>query len=238
MDRELFDKRKLSKLLEFLEAKDVKFQYDLQKKQHDYYGKDSKPLLKVRMPLDVAYLEKNNKVTFLAIKNYILVLIRSGIAAVGYFENYSNADHKVFRAYMVRKKQGKSQIKYLKTKGKSRAGSRVRLAETMAFFEEINQRLNTYFDRNNIDEIGMSYAETLIPYFYGSKISPPFEKRDPRIFKIPIHIQNPTYETLLKTNDYLLKAEIKYNEAGKIIWKDFLNEQIMGEPEEGPNEDW
>src|SRR5690606_37458824 len=46
-----------------------------------------------------------------------LVMIRAGIAVTGYFHNGVMLDHKVFRAYMVRQKQGKSQIKYLKTKG-------------------------------------------------------------------------------------------------------------------------
>src|SRR5690554_6308628 len=80
--------------------------------------------------------------------SYVLVMIRSGIASVGYFEDGMNMDHKVFRAYMVRKKQGMSQIKYLNTKGKSRAGSRVRLAGTLEFFEDINQRLQVYFREN------------------------------------------------------------------------------------------
>ncbi len=238
MDRELFDKRQLGSLLEFLEGKNIKFQYDIQKRQLDYFREDFKPLLKLRMPLDLTYMENSNIIEPVLIKNYVLILIRSGIAAVGYFENYTNIDHKVFRAYMVRKKQGKSQIKYLKTKGKSRAGSRVRLAETLKFFEEINQRLNNYFDHYHIDEIGVNYAETLVPHFFGSKISPPFEKGDSRVFKIPLHIQNPTYENLLQTNEFLLEAEIKYNEAGKMIWNDFLNEQEMGESEVESDEDW
>ena len=55
---------------------------------------------------------------------------------------------------MVRKKRGVSQIKHLKTKGKSRAGSRVRLAETEEFFENINGRLQDYFE-----EHGMKYEK-------------------------------------------------------------------------------
>ncbi|GGF48270.1 hypothetical protein [Echinicola rosea] len=144
--------------------------------------------------------------------NYVLLIVRSGIAAVGYFENGENIDHKVFRAYMVRKKQGKSQIKHLKTKGKSRAGSRVRLAETMAFFEAINTRLKHYFDVYRVDKIGVSYATTLVPYVFGSKVETPFTKDDPRIFKIPKHVANPTYESLLETNLFMLKAAVKYED--------------------------
>src|SRR5690606_12127925 len=121
--------------------------------------------------------------------NYVLIIIRSGHATVGYCEDGTVMDHKVFRAYMVRKKQGTSQIKHLKTKGKSRAGSRVRLAETLEFFENINTRLTTYFDNQHVDRIAMSCPATLVPYFYGSKVSTPFEKGDGRIFKIPKHVQ-------------------------------------------------
>lgn len=76
--------------------------------------------------------------------HFALALIKAGQAAVGYFHQGELIDHRVFRAYMVRQKQGKSQIKHLKTKGKSRAGSRIRLSETERFFEEINERLTTY----------------------------------------------------------------------------------------------
>ena len=73
--------------------------------------------------------------------HYCLTLVRAGQAAVGYFHQGKLLDHKVFRGYLVRQKQGKSQFKYLKTKGKSRAGSRIRLEETLLFFNEINERL-------------------------------------------------------------------------------------------------
>ncbi|WP_186757873.1 hypothetical protein [Echinicola salinicaeni] len=152
--------------------------------------------------------------------NYVLLMIRSGIATVGYFENGENMDHKVFRAYMVRKKQGKSQIKHLKTKGKSRAGSRVRLAETLEFFEDINERLQYYFDEFRVDKIGLSCATTLIPYLFGSKKATPFDKDDSRLFKIPKHIANPTYEALLDTNKFMLQSEIQYDQS--------LNELIEG----------
>lgn len=167
--------------------------------------------------------------------NYILIMIRSGIASVGYFEDGENIDHKVFRAYMVRKKQGMSQLKYLKTKGKSRAGSRVRLAETQFFFEEINGRLREYFGTYHVERIGWSCPVTLIPYFYGSKVPPPFNKEDSRIFKIPKHIQNPTFESLMEINRYLLQGEIKYTEEGKDLLNAFL--QVINHKKNQPSND-
>lgn len=144
--------------------------------------------------------------------NYVILLIQSGSCAVGYFEQGTNLDHKVFRAYMVRMKQGKSQIKYLKTKGKSRAGSRVRLSETAAFFENINERLQQYFAAHEIHRIAISCSKTLIPYLFNAKVATPFNKKDPRIFKIPKHIHTPGYDILMDTHQYLLRGELVYHE--------------------------
>ncbi|MEJ8803878.1 hypothetical protein [Pontibacter sp. H249] len=145
--------------------------------------------------------------------HYVILLIQSGNCALGYFENGRNLNHKVFRSYMVRKKQGKSQIKYLKTKGKSRAGSRVRLGETVEFFENINERLQQYFEHHDIHRIAISCSKTLIPYLFGSKAKTPFDKNDPRLLKIPKHIHTPIYEVLLDANKFLLKGELIYDEA-------------------------
>ncbi|GAB3528465.1 hypothetical protein GCM10027443_06410 [Pontibacter brevis] len=156
--------------------------------------------------------------------NYVIVLIQSGNCALGYFENGLNLDHKVFRSYMVRKKQGKSQIKYLKTKGKSRAGSRVRLGETVEFFENINERLQEYFEENEIHRIAISCSKTLIPYLFNSKVSTPFGKSDPRLLKIPKHIHTPTYEVLLDANKFLLRGELIYEEARQALVDELLGE--------------
>ena len=159
--------------------------------------------------------------------HYVILLVQSGSCAIGYFENGKNLDHKVFRAYMVRKKRGVSQIKHLKTKGKSRAGSRVRLAETEEFFEHINERLQSYFSKFPIDRLALSVSKILVPYLFNSKTPTPFDKRDPRIFKIPRHIHTPIYEVLLDTNRFLQKGELIYEEnelaLAEQITKNFLS---------------
>ena len=177
--------------------------------------------LTFRMPISMTFPQED---FFIPIErvNYLLILIRSGMASIGYFQDGKLLDHKVFRAYMVRKKQGTSQIKHLKTKGKSRAGSRVRLAQTVTFFEEINSRLKLYFGKYPVDKIGLSCPVTLIPYFFRSKIPPPFPKKDERIFKIPKHIPNPTYETLIQVNEFLLMGQISYAEDNDSLVKNLI----------------
>ncbi|GEO06115.1 hypothetical protein AAE02nite_37790 [Adhaeribacter aerolatus] len=154
--------------------------------------------------------------------NYIVLLIQSGSCAMGYFENGVNLHHKVFRAYMVRMKQGKSQIKHLKTKGKSRAGSRVRLGETLEFFENINERLQEYFAQHQIHRIALSCSKILIPYLFNAKIPTPFDKRDERIYKIPKHIHLPIYDVLLDTHKFLLKGELIYEEPYQDLVRELL----------------
>jgi hypothetical protein len=157
--------------------------------------------------------------------HYVILLVQSGSCAIGYFENGINLNHKVFRAYMVRKKRGVSQVKHLKTKGKSRAGSRVRLAETEEFFEHINERLQDYFSKHKIDRIALSVSKILIPYLFNSKVATPFDKRDERIFKIPKHIHTPIYEVLLDANKFLQKGELIYEaEQQEFVDSLFKNE--------------
>lgn len=171
--------------------------------------------------------------------NYVILLIQSGNCALGYFENGRNLDHKVFRSYMVRKKQGKSQIKYLKTKGKSRAGSRVRLGETVEFFENINERLQTYFEEHEVHRIAISCSKTLIPYLFNSKVSTPFDKNDPRLFKIPKHIHTPIYEVMLDANRFLQRGELIYEEAHQQLIEELLGEErnLYGEEDRYEEED-
>jgi hypothetical protein len=125
---------------------------------------------------------------------------------------------------MVRKKQGTSQVKYLKSKGKSRAGSRVRLGETIEFFENINERLQEYFQEHEIHRIAMSCSKILIPYLFNSKVSTPFDKKDKRIYRIPKHIHTPIYDVMMEVNKFLQKGELIYEDTHQALVDSLLNE--------------
>lgn len=161
----------------------------------------------IRLPISLLDIDHTDEPV-----TYLVLLIQSGSCAMGCFEDDLTIDHKVFKAYMVRKKQGKSQVKYLKSKGKSRAGSRVRLANTVQFFEDINERLQEYFEEHEIQRIAFSCSKTLLPFLFQSKIPPPFDKKDERLFKIPKHIHTPGYDVLMHTQTLLLKGELIFKE--------------------------
>jgi len=195
--------------------------YDYEKHRLIILDQSQNERVYFRLPIDlpppakISFVEENQV-------NYIILLIQSGSCAMGYFENGVNLHHKVFRAYMVRMKQGKSQIKHLKTKGKSRAGSRVRLGETVEFFENINERLQEYFVLHHIDRIAMSCSKILITYLFNAKVPTPFTKKDERIFKIPRHIHTPIYEVMMDTHKYLLKGEFIYEESYQALVDELL----------------
>lgn len=203
--------------------------YDYEKHRIIVLDKTGTELIYFRLPLTLPALNKAAVEEQSGVK-YIMLLIQAGNCAMGYFEGGINMDHKVFRSYMVRKKQGKSQIKYLKTKGKSRAGSRVRLGETVEFFENINGRLQEYFENGRIDRIAISCSKTLIPFLFNAKVSTPFDKRDERIYKIPKHIHTPIYDVMIDAHKFLLKGELIYEESQQELVNTLLGS--AGAPED------
>ena len=227
----LLSKDKATDLLRIIKEKTIPFEYDQEKHRLALSGETGKEQIFFRLPItlpppDVITSDCDPEM------HYVILLIQSGNCAVGYFEDGVNLDHKVFRSYMVRKKQGKSQIKYLKTKGKSRAGSRVRLGETVEFFENINERLQSYFEEHEVHRIAISCSKTLIPYLYNSKVATPFDKNDPRLYKIPKHIHTPIYEVMLDANKFLLKGELIFEETQQGLVNDLLDESGLTEWEE------
>ena len=137
---------------------------------------------------------------------YILYLVQAGAAALGYFEKGEAIKHKTLTKYMVRKKQGKSQLTYLRQKGKSRAGSRVRLRESLEFFEGINHRLIDWKEHiNKAAFIFYSCPIRLTNELYLARTPPPFERNDKRLKKIPFHVKIPNHKELMHIN-YLINS--------------------------------
>lgn len=128
--------------------------------------------------------------------DFLLVLIQAGNAALGHFEAGEVGRHKVIKKYMVRG-NGKSQVNFLSTRGKSKAGSRVRLANTVRFFEDINEKLIEWNCHPDVERILVGCPVRLGPLWHEADPPPPFPKDDPRIQKVPFDTPKPDLNTLL-----------------------------------------
>lgn len=118
---------------------------------------------------------------------------------MAYFEGGEMVHHKVIKKYMVRG-NGKSQVGYLQTRGKSKAGSRIRLANSVTFFEDINEKLREWDVVDQAVRILVSCPVALQSMWFQSRISPPFDKDDHRISKVPINVHRPDMEELKRVN--------------------------------------
>ncbi len=138
-------------------------------------------------------------------QSYLIILMRAGDAAIGYISEGKIAYHKTISKYMVRKKQGKAQITYLKKKGKSRLGSRIRLAQTKEYFEEIIDLLNNLATKSKINRIYYSISVNLWGMLFKQKEKIFFSKDDERLIKVPFSVKKPNFKELKRIN-YLLNA--------------------------------
>ena len=173
-------------------------------------------LAKLFLPWTMTWLPEG-KFQILDDVHYCLTLVRAGQAAVGYFHQGNLLDHKVFRGYLVRQKQGKSQFKYLKTKGKSRAGSRIRLEETLLFFNEINERLQVYAKQYPLNFWGLGCAKTLWPLLFDGEITAPFTSKSSELIELPYPFSKGSYEELQKLELRLQQFHLLLSPAGKEV---------------------
>lgn len=127
---------------------------------------------------------------------YLVMLVQLGAAAIGVWMEGEWQAHKAIKKYMKRHKRGKAQISYLNTRGKSKAGSRIRLANTVAFFEEINERLTDWEELYEPQRILYSCPPQAWGLLFQSKTPPPFDKKDPRLVRIPHQVHVPDFAEL------------------------------------------
>ena len=205
------------------------FVYDSRRHSIEFHSENAS-IAKVYLSIDQLWGKDNS---LLKKSDFFLpvCVIKAGQASLALFHNSELIDHKVFRAYMVRKKQGKSQVKHLKTKGKSRLGSRIRLSETERFFEEINKRLNKY-NKHPIEKWALSCSKTLWPFLFESDVTPPFESKSESIYKIPFHISEAKFEIQDKLYHELCSMHISTSEVGKKLLSPLLESSPQND------EDW
>lgn len=207
------DHLSLEQILDKVKTEFPNCQYDYKKHLISIDNEEYNTIGYIRLPLDISINSELNVQNNHSSALYLSIAADN--AAICYTEGRDLIYHTTFSSYMTRRKQGFSQIKHLNKKGKSRAGSRVRLASTIEFFENINTILTELFDEYHIDRIALNCTPTLIPYLHESKVNCPFEKSDERLYKIPLHIQKSNFGNLEKTIKRLSYPTLFFNEEYK-----------------------
>lgn len=209
------------KILTFLaglsELPDLRWETTPKKHSWSVIDHERAPILDIRLPLTFSPISENTLPSEYLDKlddihpPYLIALIQAGAAALGYAEEGEIYLHKNIKKYMKRHKRGKAQISYLNSKGKSKAGSRIRLANTISFFEDINEKLTEWEEDYEPKRIMYSCSAQLWGLLFKSNVPPPFEKKDERLIKIPKDVQIPSLEELMAVNKFVKKGKVTFH---------------------------
>lgn len=218
-----FSYEELYDLMQLLVKKNA-FRLELLAEKHCIVALDEsdQKLFTLRLALPMPSLEDFDRLdSYLAsfepeLPNYVIALIQLGASSLAMVEGEDILSHKSIKKYMKRHKRGKAQIAYLNAKGKSKAGSRIRLANTERFFEEINERLTEWEESFEIDRILYSCTATTWGLLFSSRVPPPFEKKDPRLVKIPLDVNIPTFEELQKVQAQVIEGQLLIHQEERI----------------------
>ena len=206
----------LDQLSEWVKA-EIPIRLDHKKHLVGHYDQAGGAVFELRLPSPMPTIlpEEPSLASYLdrvkeEIPSYVLMLVQVGAAALGYFEEGEVVYHKAFKKYMKRQKRGKAQISYLNTRGKSKAGSRIRLANTVRFFEELNERLTEWEEDLEPERIIYSITPQLWGLMFSSDPAPPFEKKDPRLIKVAAHVHVPDHAEMMRINNFILQGRLTH----------------------------
>ena len=129
---------------------------------------------------------------------HLVVLMQAGHVSLGRFDKGENLIAKSLKKYVVRGK-GRAQPLHLKTKGKSRYGSRLRLQNARRLLVETNEKLIEWHEEFGApDQIFYSCPVRLWPSLFEATPPPPF-RQDDNLIKIPRDVPRPTVDVLKRT---------------------------------------
>jgi hypothetical protein len=139
----------------------------------------------------------------------LVLILRAGAAAAGVWRDDDLLVHKAIKKYVVRG-SGKAQTTYRKTKGKSRAGSRLRLRNAQSLLEDVNERLARWEAELGAFDRVLHYApERLWADLMRADPPPPFAADDPRLLRIALHVHEPRFEELLRVHRLMTQGRLE-----------------------------
>ena len=147
--------------------------------------------------------------------SHTLLLIQAGSTAIGVWDDDELLRHKVIKKYVVRG-SGRAQPAHLKTKGKSRYGSRLRLQNAKNQLVETNEKLIDYeLDLGQSDRIYFSVPVRTWPELFRTTPPPPFKAEDARLHKIPLDVHVPNFEELERVRAWLARGRVEWLDEGE-----------------------
>ena len=138
-----------------------------------------------------------------------LLLLQAGAAALGYWDEDELLHHKVVKKYVVRG-HGKAQPAHLKTKGKSRYGSRLRLQNWQRLLGEVNARLGEWWEQRGAPEqLFAAVNVRVLPQLFAAEPMPPFPREVVR--RVPRHVHVPDFAELLAVRRFLARGRVEWH---------------------------
>jgi hypothetical protein len=129
----------------------------------------------------------------------LVLLHQAGASALGLWVNDELVAHKVIKKYVVRGK-GRAQPTHLKTRGKSRYGSRLRLRNAQTLWSETNEKMLEWAEEiGHPDRVFMSIPVRTLPELFAADPPPPFDKETggPTFWnKVPLDVKVPSFAEL------------------------------------------
>ncbi len=127
-----------------------------------------------------------------------VILMQAGAVSLGLFEGGQAVATKTLKKYVVRGK-GKAQPTHLKTRGKSRYGSRLRLQNAQSLLEESAERLTQWWHEGGpMERVFLGVPTRLWADFQRHPLPAQLHQRA-ALTRIPLDLPRPTTELLLRT---------------------------------------
>ncbi len=141
----------------------------------------------------------------------IVLLARAGAVAWGIWDDDRLVRHKVDKRYVVRG-TGRAQPTHLKSKGKSRYGSRLRLMNHRALLEDTSAKLHALWrEHGPADRVYVGCPVRLWAEFASAGAGLPLGF-DERILRLPFDFGAPGFDELIRVRARLTTGEIVFRD--------------------------
>lgn len=137
-----------------------------------------------------------------------VVLLQAGAAALGFWDEDELVRHRCRRRYVVRG-HGKAQPTHLRTRGKSRYGSRLRLQNWRLLLDETAATLREWWDELGPPE-QVFHAAPVRAWgdLHDVDLPPPFRRDDPGLQRVPFHVHRPDLAELERVRRRLARGRL------------------------------